>query len=245
MNEPELRAIVVDDEAPAREVLQDLLLRHPNVRVVGEANSVANAAELCRDLQPNLLFLDVNLEDELGFALLPKLDPVPAVIFVTAFEQYAIRAFEANAIDYLLKPVNPERLAHALQRIVHKPQPVFTEKLLESDQIYLQSDTKLRMVYLAEISGIEAQENYSLVHLKDGTSSMIRRSMADWEKALPPQNFMRPHRSLIVNVQAVKKIAMNKSHELEVEIVGFSHPMLLGRRAGARLRKALRQPNLL
>jgi len=139
MSAPELRALLVDDEAPARKVLEQLLSLHPNVRVIGEANSVANAADLCRDLQPNLVFLDIQLNDEIGFDLLPKLRPVPAVIFVTAHAEFAIRAFEVNAVDYLLKPINPQRLASALERIQHRPQPVFTKKLVDSDQIYIDS----------------------------------------------------------------------------------------------------------
>lgn len=246
MNTPELRAIIVDDEAPAREVLQELLECHPHVKVIGEANSVATAAALCHDLRPNLIFLDVQMDGEQdGFSLLPKLDLIPAVIFVTAYDQFAIRAFEVNAIDYLLKPIDPARLTHALERITHQPQPVFTERLRECDQIYLKSDKNLRMVYVTEISGIEAQENYSLVHLTDGASMLIRQSMAEWEKCLPKQFFVRPHRSLIVNVQSVKKVVVNKPSEIEADIAGFPALIRLGRRAAAKLRRALRKLNLL
>lgn len=243
MRPPELRAIIVDDEAPARERLQELLTAHPNVTVIGEANSVANATILCAELRPNLLFLDVQLEDEISFDLLPKLDPVPAIIFITAYQEFAIRAFEVNAIDYLLKPINPDRLAEALQRIVHQPQPVFTQKLRENDQIYLNS-TQHRMVYVDEISGIEAAGNYTLVRLNDGTSHMIRRSMAEWENALPKQWFLR-HRSLIINVRAVGKILMTRRTGIEFEVKGFPKPVLLGRRTAARLKRAMKQPNLL
>lgn len=244
MKLPELRAIIVDDEAPARERLQQLLAAHSNVTVIGEANSVANANTLCLELRPNLLFLDVQLEDEISFALLPKLDPVPAIIFVTGYSEFAIRAFEVNAIDYLLKPINPDRLAEALQRIVHQPQPVFTQELKETDQIYLNSKQH-RMVYVDTIGGIEAEDNYTLVRLTDGSSHMIRRSMAEWEEALPKQWFLRPHRSLIVNIQAVGKILMNRRTEIGFEIAGFPEPVYFGRRAAARLKRALKHPKLL
>lgn len=244
MKLPELRAIIVDDEAPARERLQELLAVHSHVTVIGEANSIANATKLCADLRPNLLFLDVQLEDESSFALLPKLAPVPAIIFVTGYEEFAIRAFEVNAIDYLLKPINPDRLADALQRIIHQPQPVFTQKLKENDQIYLNSKQH-RMVYVDEISGIEAEENYTLVRLTNGASHLIRRSMVEWEEALPKQWFLRPHRSLIINIQAVKKILMTRRTEIEFEVAGFPQSILLGRRAAARLKRALKQPSLL
>ena len=244
MKLPELRAIIVDDEAPAREGLLELLAAHPHVSVIGEANSVANAAALCAELRPNLLFLDVQLEDEVSFALLPKLDPVPAIIFVTGYAEFAIRAFEVNAIDYLLKPISPERLAHSLQRIVHQPQPVFSKKFKESDMIYLDS-ARHQMVYVTEISGIEAEDNYSTVRLTSGTSCMIRRSMIEWEEILPNQLFMRPHRSLIINLQAVGKILMTRRTGIEFAVAGFPEPVLLGRRAAARLKRALRQPRVL
>jgi len=119
-----LRALIVDDEAPARELLRALLASHRNVEVVGEANCIAAAASLYTDLRPEIVFLDVQMPNGDGFSLLPKLRPMPAVIFVTAYEKFAVRAFEVNAVDYLLKPFRPERLADALQRIVHSPKPV-------------------------------------------------------------------------------------------------------------------------
>lgn len=245
MNPVELRAIIVDDEAAPREHLQELLAVHPNVHVIGEANSVATAAVLSADLHPNLIFLDIELPDGDGFSLLPKLDPLPAIIFVTAFDAYAVRAFEINAVDYLLKPVRPDRLADALQRIIRQPQPTHSEKLLEDDRIFLRSDSNLRVVFVTDISGVEAQENYSRVHLMDGTATLIRRGMSEWEKVLPPQYFLRTHRSLIVNLQAIKKVVMEARDEISVSVAGFSEPMRLGRRAAIRLRRAMRQPNLL
>lgn len=102
MNVPELRAAIIDDETPAREILRELLEAHPNVRVIGEADSVANATILCKDLKPNLLFLDVQMEDGEGFDLLPKIDSLPAIIFVTAFDRFAMRAFEVNEAEITL-----------------------------------------------------------------------------------------------------------------------------------------------
>lgn len=245
MNTQELRALIVDDEAPARKALEQLLSLHPNVRVIGEANSVANAADLCRDLHPNLVFLDVQLKNESGFDLLPKLQPVPAVVFVTAHAEFASRAFEVNAVDYLLKPVNPHRLASALERIHHRPSAAFTKKLLDSDQIYIDSPTLLRMVYLTEISGIEAEGNYTLVRLNDGAHALVRRSMAEWEEGLPRQYFVRTDRSRFVNVKEITKYSKQTRGEVTIEIRGFPEPVRLGWRATARLKQALRQPNLL
>ena len=245
MNVPELRAVIIDDETPARQGLRNLLEAHPNVRVIGEADSVANATILCRDLKPNLLFLDVQLEDGEGFDLLPKIDSLPAIIFVTAFDRFAKRAFEVNAVDYLLKPVDPHRLAHTLQRIIREPQSAAAQIYAEDDRINLRGDGKQRFSFLAEISGIEALENYSIVRFVDGDSITMRRSMTEWEETLPKKMFCRPHRSFIINVDAVQSISRIGKDEVHVKVRGFTKPVQLGRRAAAKFQSALRQPNLL
>lgn len=242
----DLRAIIVDDEAPARELLQELLSHIPSVRVIGEANSAASAIALCQDLRPNLLFLDVDLGDGDGFSVLPKLSPpLPAIIFVTAFDEFAVRAFEINAIDYLLKPIRTDRLSHALERIAHQPQPINAKKLNEDDQILLKTDSGFRPVFVTEICGVEAEENYSMIHLADGSTHLMRRGLSEWEKLLPKQFFLKVHRSLIINLRAVNKVIAEDRKETTVLITGFSYPTPLGRQAAIRLRQALRQPNLL
>lgn len=245
MNQLELRAVIVDDEAPCRDLLRELLARCPTVKVIGEANTVSNAIALCLDLRPNLLFLDVDLGSGNGFEILPKLDPIPAIIFVTAYNEFAVRAFEVNAVDYLLKPVRFDRLAHALERIVHQPHPVNAQKLLENDKIFLRSDSHMRVAFVTEISGVEAQENYSMVHLTDGDAMLIRRTILEWEKLLPKQYFLKTHRSLILNLHQIQKIVMEDKDEISITMTGFSYPTRLGRRPALRLRKAMRQPNLL
>ena len=238
-----LRTMIVDDEAPAREFLGDLLSAHPHVKIVGEANSVATAASLYADLRPDLIFLDVQMPDGDGFSLLPRLDPLPAIIFVTAFDAFAIRAFDVNAIDYLLKPVRPDRLAHALERIVHKPPPTNPKQLREDDQILLKSDSRMHVAFVTQISGIEAEENYTRVILADGSSEFLRRSMNEWEGLLPNTLFLRISRSLILNLNAVDKLVAEDRDNSVVEVRGFSAPISLGRKAATRLRSALRLRN--
>ena len=240
---PELRALIVDDEAPEREILCELLEEFSQVKVVGEANSVATAVSLCADLKPNLLFLDVQMRGGNGFSILPKLDPLPSIIFVTAFDEFAARAFEINAIDYLLKPVSRDRLAHALERIVHQPTATYSKPFREDDQIFLKSDSRMCVVYVTEISGIEAQENYTRVYLADGTTEFLRRTMNEWEKLLPKTLFLRVHRSLIVNLNCVRKVLAEDRDDSAIEIAGFPKPIPLGRKAALRLRKALRLMN--
>lgn len=243
MSVQELRTMLVDDEAPAREFLGDLLAVHPHVKIVGEADSVAAAASLYADLRPDLIFLDVQMPDGDGFSLLPKLAPIPAIIFVTAFDAFAIRAFDVNAIDYLLKPVRPDRLAHALERVIHKPPPTNPQQLREDDKILLKSDSRMHVVFVSQISGIEAKENYTEVFLADGSTEFIRRTISEWEGLLPKSLFTRVHRSLIMNLNHVRKVLAKDRDESVIELAGFPNPIPLGRKPAARLRSALRAKN--
>ena len=243
MSAPELRTMIVDDEAPAREFLGDLLSAHPHVKIVGEANSVGAAASLFTDLRPDLVFLDVQMPDGDGFSLLPKLDPLPAIIFVTAFDAFAIRAFDVNAIDYLLKPVRPDRLAHALERIVHKPPPTNPQQLREDDQIVMKSDSRMHVVFVSQISGIEAQENYTRIYLANGSTEFLRRKMNAWVNLLPETLFLRLDRSLIVNLNFVGNLVVEDRDKSVLEMAGFPKPIPLKRVATALLRKALRLRN--
>ena len=233
------RALLVDDEAPARARLRTLLAAHPEVEIVGEANSVAEAARQCARLRPNLLFLDIQMPREDGFALLPRLDEVPATIFVTAYDRFAVRAFEVNATDYLLKPVHPDRLALALRRLaLPRAEPELTPLRMD-DTVFLRSDRGLRIVPVEEITHIEAEENYTLVHLADGSSMLIRRGISNWEESLPPERFVRVHRSLIVNHGAVRSLVAESRDSTRLEIVGRPNPLILARRASLRLRRSL------
>jgi two-component system, LytTR family, response regulator len=240
MSEDTLRSLIVDDEVPAREHLMQLLKCHCNVKIVGEANSVATAAALSRDLQPNLIFLDVKLPGGDGFSLLSKLDPLPAIIFVTGYDEFAVRAFEVNAVDYLLKPVNPHRLADALQRIIQAPPQTPRKPFLPDDRIFLRNGKKVRVVYVSQISGIKAEENYTDVLISDGSTVFMRRTISEWEELLPKPPFFTPHRSLIVNLQAVGDVVLESRAEISFKLEGRPHSLKLGQRPAARLRKALR-----
>jgi two-component system, LytTR family, response regulator len=235
-----LRALIVDDEASAREHLVQLLECHYNMKVVGEANSAAHAAVLCSDLQPNLIFLDVQMPGGDGFSLLSKLDPLPAIIFVSGYDEYAVRAFEVNAVDYLIKPVNPQRLADALQRIIHAPPQTERKPFLPDDRIFLRDGKRVRVVYVSQISGIKAEENYTDVLIADGSTVFIRRAISEWDELLPKPPFFTAHRSLIVNLQAVSDLVLETRAEVHFKLEGHPSPFRLGQRSAARLRKALR-----
>jgi len=236
---PILRTLIVDDEEIARERLLDMLAGRHDVRVVGEADSVSSAAALCATLRPELIFLDVQMPKGDGFSLLEKLDsPLPAIIFVTAYNRYALRAFEINAVDYLLKPVNRERLSHALERVVHRPAAAKDGILLESDRVFLESPSRTRVAFVTEISGIEAKGNYTNVLLADGSAEFLRKKIAEWEARLPASIFVRAHRSVIVNLKHVRKVVMTGRGTMSIEAAGFSKSISLGRDAGTRFRVA-------
>lgn len=236
----QFRALLVDDEGPARARLRMLLAAHPEVEIVGEASHVAEAARQCARLHPNLLFLDIQMPREDGFALLPKLDEVPAVIFVTAYDRFAVRAFEVNAADYLLKPVHPDRLTLALQRLAAPPLETGEPAKLElDDTVFLRSDRGLRVVPVRDVTHIEAEENYTLVHVADGTAVLVRKGMAQWEESLPAEAFVRVHRSLIVNQHAVRSLVAESRESAQLEIAGRATPLILARRASLRLRRSM------
>jgi two-component system LytT family response regulator len=156
-----------------------------------------------------------------------------------------VRAFEVDAVDYLLKPVRPERLANALQRVVYSQKPAQAERLSYDDKILLDSDDEMRVVFVAEISGITAEGNYTRVHLADGSSAFVRRAISQWGCMLPQPFFVRVERSLIVHLKAVRKVVAQARDEVAVEVEGFKEPLALGRRGSFRLRRALRESRVL
>jgi two-component system LytT family response regulator len=233
-----IRVVLVDDERLARVRLAALLAIHPEVEVVGEAGDIETAAALCAGLLPDAVFLDIQLPGSSGFELLPLLVGKPAIIFVTAYDRFAMRAFEVNALDYLLKPIHPERLARSLMRL-QTLHPETSIPLNEVDLVALKEDRLLRMVPVTSITHIKAEDNYSSVHLLDMAPAFVRRSLAEWEKLLPPEHFLRVERSLIIRLDAVHSMRAESRDSMELIISGQSQPILLGRRGALFLRRAL------
>jgi len=200
------RVIIIDDEPAARAALRGMLREHPEVSLVGEAETLTEAKALLAGHAYDLVLLDVQLIGGTGFDLLPFIRPEARTVFVTAFDQFAVRAFEVNALDYLVKPVRPERLADALRRIaptgiaphsVAEPLPKFGP----DDLVHLLvGNGSTRLVSLADIAVIESDSNYSAAHLADGTRLLVRRTMLSWENALPASHFVRVHRGTIINL---------------------------------------------
>jgi two-component system LytT family response regulator len=240
MNRQTLQAVIVDDRADARNHLKQLLERRFDVQVVGEAEGISDAVALCNDLHPNLIFLDIELGGKTGFSLLEKLDPLPAIIFVTGYSEYAVRAFEVNAVDYLLKPVDPRRLSDAIERIHQAPSRTQTKQFAPNDPIILEWDKKARVIFVSQIVGVVGAENYTEVLIADGSMVFMRRKFSKWEELLPESLFLSPDRSLIVNLKAVRNLTLISRDKITFLLEAHDREFELGRKPAARLRQALR-----
>ncbi len=247
-----LRALLVDDERLARKYLRQLLAEHAGVTVVGEAASVAEAATLAAELRPEVIFLDVQMPPASGFDLLPLLSPAPAVVFVTAHDQFAVRAFTASAADYLLKPVAPERLALALHHVRHgrgapatapaerATPPAPTQSLGLDDTLILRDGGRLCRVRVGDIAAIVAEGSYTHVHLAAERTMFLPRSMSTWAPQLPTPPFLRADRSLFVNLSRIARLDVRSRDEGQLTLAAAGAPTLVLRRVAlTQVRAAL------
>jgi len=213
-----IRTIVVDDEPLARSNLTISLRRDPEIEIVAECDGGAEAIGRIRTSNPDLIFLDVQMPECDGFDVVESLgiaDP-PVIIFVTAYDDYAVRAFEAGAIDYLLKPFNDARFELALGRAKERISQCASRK---PSRIAVKFQRQLLFVDTADIDWIEAADYYTCLHA--GTKSyLLRRSIAELERDLSPETFCRIHRSTIVNLKRVEGLGMNRAGSCEVMMSG-------------------------
>ena len=240
-----LRTLLVDDERPARNYLRRLLAAHPEIEIVGEAANVTDAARIANDKRPELLFVDIQMSPENGFALLPRLEYAPHIIFVTGYDHYAVRAFEVNAVDYLLKPVRPERLATAIGHLglTSKPthaDPAKSVPFQNSYVILLSEAGRHYALPIARIGAIASEGNFTRLYQTDGETLFLRRTLAEWETLLPNPPFFRADRSLLFNLSFLRGLTALSRDEAVVKIEGVNYEFELGRAGSTRLRKALR-----
>ena len=207
-----MKTLIVDDTRLARQELKTLLASHPDVELVGEAEDLPGARDAVQRLQPDLLLLDIQLPSGTGFDLLEQLDPLPLVVFTTAYDQYAVRAFESNALDYLIKPVAPGRLAEALDRArVRKGQALARGEersrapLGAEDTVFVRDGERCWFVALRDISHAVVDGNYVRVWFQ-GQRAMLARSLNSLETRLDPALFFRANRNTLVNLRHVVSI---------------------------------------
>lgn len=240
-----MKAVIIDDEAPARAALRGLLRSHPEIILAGEADTMELAARRLGVADYDIVFLDVQLRGGTGFDLLPLVRPEARVVFVTAFDQFAARAFEVNAIDYLIKPVRPERLADAIRRLGGPPPDSVNpfpsaRTLVLDDLVYLKTGNGTsRFVALADIAAIVSNENYSETQLGDGTRLFVRRTMKAWEDALPATHFVRVHRTTIVNLARYRGSDRQSYETTLLHLDGLAEPVKASFRYLPELRERL------
>jgi two-component system LytT family response regulator len=243
------RVLLIDDEPPACDILRALLGETPDIAVVGEAGTLATARTLLGTSDYDLVFLDIQLRGGTGFDLVPLVRPGARIIFVTAYDQHALRAFEVNALDYLLKPIAPERLAAALARLstgsplsTSNPQlSTPTPPLTPDDRVLLKLGAgNERFVRLADIRCITSEENYSAVHVgAPAERLLVRRTLQSWEDQLPASHFVRVHRQAIVNpahARGLTRITEDVSH---LTLEGLAEPVAVSQRYLPALRARL------
>lgn len=231
-------AVIVDDEKFAREDLKNVIAEFSSIKIVGEAGNVSDAAKLISAVSPDLVFLDIKMKGEIGFELLGKINPGVKIIFVTAFDEYAVRAFEVNALDYLLKPVNPDRLKLTLEKLETDETDVVAEAPLEmDDSIFIQLNNTHRFLKIAEISIIESAADYTEVILLDHTRYITSKPMREWEERLPPKYFCRIHRSTIVNIGRIEMVEEWFNNSYSVKMKGIEKPYNMSRNYASRIKK--------
>ena len=233
-----IRALVVDDEGPARSELRFLLAEHAGVHVVGEAGSAGEALDLARDLAPDVVFLDVEMPGLSGVAAAPlvreRTDP-PAVVFVTAHERYAVDAFAVEAFDYLLKPVDPDRLARVVDRLRERS----VENVLPVEKVPVVSGGGTELLDYDQVHYVQADGDYSRVHTYD-RSYLCTASLGELEEKLPASRFARIHRSYLVNLSKVAGVRRASPERLCLQLADADKTELdVARRQARQLRERL------
>lgn len=205
-----IRALIVDDERPARKGLRILLEPFLQIEIIGEAASVTEAVQLIRDLSPDLVFLDIQMPGQSGFDLLSRVEVNFSVIFVTAYDEFTIRALKMNALDYLLKPVSHDCIRNSISKLINDTSLASSQQKTSTfnynDRVFLRADQAYHMVKVDQIISIKAEGDYSKVSLCNNQSLIVLKTLKEWEQILPANYFVRIHRSSIINIEYIIRI---------------------------------------
>ncbi len=242
-----LRCLIVDDERLARQVLRGMLAAHPDIEIVAEAPNITEAANAIRQHKPDVLFLDIQMAGGNGFMLLDAIAPeLPFVVFITAYDSHALRAFDVNAVDYLLKPVEPERLAEAIQRLRQRagaanslePIPAALPRLLDDDSVLLPLGNSGCFAPVRDILHITARGKHSVVQLRDGRKVIVRQTLSSWIARLPAHRFTPLDRGCLVHWTQIQHADFT-SQGGRIAFGTTGSDLTLGRAAAQRLRTLL------
>ncbi len=239
-----IRVLICEDEPLARETLRDFIAEQPSLLLVGEAADGAQALKLIRALQPDLVFMDIQMPELTGLEVVRQLDTVPPLIFTTAYDQHAVTAFELNAVDYLLKPFTQERFDAAVQRALHEAAPpqerqqaaqaALSERDAPLTRILVRDRGRIFPVALADIEHLRSDLKYTQITAK-GNSYLVRMALTDLEAKLDPTRFLRVHRNAIVNLDFVESMKPDEQSQLQIRMRDGTE-LLANRDASRRLR---------
>jgi two-component system LytT family response regulator len=217
-----ITAVIVEDSRLARNELKELIKEYPNINLVGEAENVDDGVILIEKIKPDLLFLDINMPEKDGFQLLEELDEVPIVIFTTAFDEYAIKSFEYNALDYLMKPINSSRFDIAIEKIKSRIDSNINnqkcdKKLNSNSQIFIKDGEQCWLVKIADIYLFEIVGNYTRVYFNHN-KPLLYKSLNQIEEKLPSTSFFRASRQQIINTSHIENVIPWFSGKLKLEL---------------------------
>ncbi|MDB5272324.1 MAG: DNA-binding response regulator [Chitinophagaceae bacterium] len=227
-----LRILIIDDEPLARELIRSFLSAYPQMEVIGECVNGFDGLKAIQELKPDVIFLDVEMPKVNGLEMLELVEELPLVIFTTAYQEHAIKAFELNALDYLLKPFTKERFKKSIDKIEerqkHKPEEnARLKKLAEEtiqpahtlERVVVKTVTSMKVIPVADIVYIEAQDDYAMIHTSEG-KFLKQQTMKHFEQALPAGQFIRIHRSYIINVQEMMRIEPYEKNGYQIILKG-------------------------
>lgn len=234
-----IKALIIEDSRLARQELKTLLKSYEQVEVAGEADSAEQALAMIAGQKPDLLFLDIHLPGKNGFEILQELDEVPAVIFTTAFDQYALQSFEYNTIDYLLKPIVPQQLERAIKKAEEQLQrqksTARTGKLGADDRIFVKDGNKCWFVRLGDIRLFESKGNYTQIFF-DKNTPLILKSLQHVEDTLDILQFIRVNRQQIINVKFIAHVAETLGGQMKLTL-SSGETVEVSRRQAGRIRE--------
>ena len=223
-----IRAIIFDDETLGRDIIKNYLAKHDHIDLLAECSNGFDALKQINELKPDLIFLDIQMPKLTGFEMLELLEDPPVIIFTTAFDQYALKAFEVNATDYLLKPFSESRFAESLEKAIRllNNKPESKQKLVDLartierrneylDRVVVKNGQKITIIPADDIIYIEAQDDYTMIHTATG-NHLKQKTMKYFEENLDPAHFIRIHRSYIVKLTAVKQIELFEKESYRV-----------------------------
>lgn len=241
MTSSRIRAVIIDDEELARQDLAIILRDFPSIEIIGEADHAVAAKALIEKTEPDLIFLDVQMPDQSGFELLKNIQTDASIIFVTAYDDYAIRAFEVNAQDYLLKPVNKERLGLAIEHLMLEEEPGSGEyrKFDYSDNMFIQMDNSYHLIRINALIKVTAAGNYTEIVTHGGVGGLVSKTMYEWEARLPENKFARIHRNAIINLDYVERLEEWFNYSYKVFLKGIEEPLVMSRRYATRIKEKL------